>query len=100
MDIAIDVAAERPPVVSTAGPTFEPEELAGRKLGALFSRAEARDFADVYVLAQRFGRTVLLERAAALDRFTDDEVPIATSDVDTVRAFFREWANDLEKSHN
>lgn len=36
------------------GPTFDPEELAGRKLTALFDRAAARDFADVFVLAQRF----------------------------------------------
>lgn len=33
------------------GPTLVPLELAGRKLLALFGRAEARDFADVYVLA-------------------------------------------------
>ncbi len=61
VDIGIDVAAKHPPVVSVVGPTFAPEELAGRKLAALFGRAEARDFADVYVLAQHFGRTVLLE---------------------------------------
>jgi hypothetical protein len=51
----------------------------------------ARDFADVYVLADRRGREVLLGRAAQvdagldtrilvgmlsiLDRFTDDEIP-------------------------
>ena len=37
------------------------------KLVALFSRAEARDFADVYVLAQRFDRTTLLARAHEVD---------------------------------
>ena len=63
VDLAIDVAANRPPVVTIVGPTFDPEELAGRKLAALFSRAEARDFADVYVLAQRFSKELLLERA-------------------------------------
>lgn len=89
VDIAIDVAAGRPPVVSIVGPTFNPEELAGRKLVAPFDRAEARDFADVFVLAKRFGRRTLLDRAAevdrgfdtsvlavmmrSLDRFTDDE---------------------------
>jgi len=66
--------------------------LAGRKLVALFGRAEARDFADVYVLAQRFDRGLLLERAAEIDggfgehvlatmmrtlsRFMDAEIPI------------------------
>jgi hypothetical protein len=37
VDLGIDVAANRPPVVTVVGPTFDPEELAGRKLAALFS---------------------------------------------------------------
>jgi hypothetical protein len=49
VDIAIDVPPGHPPVVSIAGPTFDLEELAGRKLVALFDRAEARDFADLDV---------------------------------------------------
>lgn len=73
------------------GPTLAPLELAGRKLLALFDRAEARDFADVYVLAQRFGKDALLEQARSLaagfdlgvlvqmmetlGRFVDDEIP-------------------------
>src|SRR5690348_1306281 len=48
-------------------PTLAPEELAGHKLLALFDRAAARDFADVYVLAHRFGKDVLLARAAQID---------------------------------
>ena len=43
------------------------EELAGRKLLALFDRAEARDFADVYDIAQRYDIGLLLERAAQID---------------------------------
>ena len=35
VDLALDVAARRRPVLSIAGPTFDPEELAGRKLAAL-----------------------------------------------------------------
>lgn len=111
VEFAIDSAAGRPPVVSIVGPTFDPEELAGRKLVALFGRAEARDFADVYVLAQRFGRATLLERARevdpgfdssvlsemlrTLDRFVDDEIPIDADEVPAVRAFFRWWAAEL-----
>jgi hypothetical protein len=73
------------------GPTLAPLELAGRKLLALFGRAEARDFADVHVLTERFGEDALLIEARAadpgfdeqvlaqmmttLDRFTDDEIP-------------------------
>jgi hypothetical protein len=39
VDIARDSPPGRPPSVSIAGPTFDPEELAGRKI-ALFDRAE------------------------------------------------------------
>ena len=46
-----------PASVTAAGPTLAPEELAGHKLLALFDRAAARDFSDVYVLARLFGRT-------------------------------------------
>ena len=90
---------------------WQKEELAGRKLAALFGRAEARDFADVFVLAQRFGRAVLLARAAevdlgfdrgvlaemmrTIDRFADDELPITPEQVDAMRAFFRDWADEL-----
>jgi hypothetical protein len=113
VDLAVDIAANRPPFVTIVGPTFDPEELAGRKLAALFSRAEARDFADVYVLAQRFSKELLLERAteddlgfdhrvlaemmSTLDRFTDEELPVASSEVDTVRAFFRNWSDELDR---
>jgi predicted nucleotidyltransferase component of viral defense system len=111
VEFAIDSAAGRPPVISIVGPTFDPEELAGRKLVALFSRAEARDFADVYVLAQRFDRATLLQRAhevdpgfdrvvlaemmSTLDRFDDDELPIGSADVTAVRTFFADWAREL-----
>jgi predicted nucleotidyltransferase component of viral defense system len=49
------------------GPTFDPEELAGRKVIALFDRAAARDFADVYTLPARFGKPLLLARATEID---------------------------------
>jgi hypothetical protein len=52
---------------AAAGPTLDPEELAGRKLLALFDRAAARDFADVRLLARRFGKDVLLARASQID---------------------------------
>lgn len=54
IDIALDSAPGRPPVVSVLGPTFIVEELVGRKVVALVDRAAARDFVDVYMLAQRF----------------------------------------------
>ena len=48
------------PVASLIGPTFAPEELAGRKVVALFDRAEARDFADVFELSEHYSRDALL----------------------------------------
>ena len=69
-----------------------PRGTRSHKLLALFDRAAARDFADVYVLARLFGKDVMVARAkqidagfdtkvladmiATLDRFTDDEVPV------------------------
>jgi hypothetical protein len=44
-DLAVDTLPDFPASTTTAGPTLAPEELAGRKLLALFDRAAARDFA-------------------------------------------------------
>jgi len=109
VDIAVDATPERPAIMSVAGPTLDPEELAGRKVVALFDRAEARDFADVHVLAARYSPDHLIELAARVDagfdlaifadmleshrRFTDDEIPSA--DTAAVRAFADRWAKGL-----
>ena len=109
VDIAIDVAARFPSQISVLGPTFNHEELAGRKMLALFDRAEARDFADVFALAKHFSKELLLLRASELEvsletevlaammrslsRFSDDELPIDQSSTDELRNFFAVWAN-------
>lgn len=67
VDLALDSPPSLPPTTSIAGSTFGLEELAGRKLLALFDRAEARDFADVFMLAEHYPVDVLLGRAAQLD---------------------------------
>jgi hypothetical protein len=111
IDLALDAPPGAPPQASLIGPTFDPEELAGRKLLALFDRAEARDFADVYVLAQRYGKELLLARAAAIDagfdpavlasmlrtlaRFADDDLPVPVDEAPALRAFFAAWAAEL-----
>src|SRR5580692_7211693 len=51
VDLAVNAPPDLPASATPAGPTLAPEELAGHKLLALFDRAAARDFADVYVLA-------------------------------------------------
>lgn len=112
VDLALDSPPNLPPIASVAGPTFGLEELAGRKVIALFDRAEARDFADVFALAQRYEKELLLRRAAEIDtgfdravfatmlrtlgRFTDDEIPIDSSSVATLRSFFSRWLIQLD----
>ncbi|GGG28558.1 hypothetical protein GCM10007304_48030 [Rhodococcoides trifolii] len=70
-DLLIDLALDSPPgmpaTASIAGPTFAPDELAGRKLVALFDRAEARDFADVHTLTTHYDKNTLLSLAADVD---------------------------------
>jgi hypothetical protein len=112
IDLAVNAPPDLPASATPAGPTLAPEELAGHKLLALFDRAAARDFADVYVLANRFGKDVLLARAiridagfdasvladmiATLDRFADDEIPVPDgSSVAELRAFYATWRSEL-----
>jgi predicted nucleotidyltransferase component of viral defense system len=112
VDLAVNAPPDLPASASPAGPTLAPEELAGHKLLALFDRAAARDFADVYVLAHRFGKDSLLARAAqidagfdakvladmiaTLDRFTDDEIPVPDdSSAADLRRFYAIWRSEL-----
>ncbi|MEU4449007.1 nucleotidyl transferase AbiEii/AbiGii toxin family protein [Actinosynnema sp. NPDC050801] len=114
VDLALDTPPSRPPTASFIGPTFDLEELAGRKTLALFDRAEARDFTDVYALVQRYGKELLLARAAEVDmgfdvavfaqmlgtlsRFEDGELPIPGDRVPELRSFFANWAVELVDS--
>jgi len=112
IDLAVNAPPDLPASATPAGPTLAPEELAGHKLLALFDRAAARDFADIYVLAHRFGKDVLLARAtqidagfdatvladmiATLDRFTDNEIPVPDgSSATELRAFYATWRSEL-----
>ncbi|MPZ83336.1 MAG: hypothetical protein GEV28_24255 [Actinophytocola sp.] len=111
VDLALDTPPSRPPTASFIGPTFDLEELAGRKTLALFDRAEARDFTDVYILTKRYGKELLLARAAEVDlgfdraifaqmlrtltRFDDSELPATDDDKAVVRVFFASWAAEL-----
>ena len=100
------------PIESTdSGPTLSARDLAARKTLALFGRAEARDFADVYDLARRFGRDHLLEWAASenpgfdmqifaemlvtIDRLTDEDLPVEARAASAVRDFFHQRATEI-----
>jgi hypothetical protein len=111
IDFAIDVPPILEPVITAAGPTFAPEELAARKLTALFGRAEARDFTDIYALCQVFPKSLLIERAKQIDlgfneaelaiairsvrRFRPSELPASQVHVGQVVQYFLEWADEL-----
>jgi hypothetical protein len=61
----------RPPIESPLGRMIASEELAADKTLALFGRAAARDFVDVFALSQIFGQDQLLALAAEKDRGFD-----------------------------
>lgn len=113
IDLALDSPPGMPPTASIAGPTFAPDELAGRKLVALFDRAEARDFADVHTLTTRYDKNTLLTLAGDVDtgfdhqilatmidslqRFTDDDIPVDADSIAELRLFFATWARELRQ---
>ena len=114
-DLLVDLALEAPPTlpatVSILGPTFAPEELAARKVLALFDRAAARDFADVFELSERYDRAALYslahdqdsdvepgalaEMIGYFDRYTDADIQMDGARVSNLRRFFAEWAHTL-----
>lgn len=111
VDIALDATPGHPPVASIAGPTLDPSELAGRKVIALFDRAAARDFVDVFVLSSSFGKDELLRLAGEVDagfdvqvladmfdmlaRYTDRDLSLGGVDPLAVRKFFANWADQI-----
>jgi hypothetical protein len=112
VDLAVNAPPGSPLSITEVGPTLAPEELAGHKLLALFDRAAARDFADVYVLARRFGkdtlltcatqidagfdRAVLADMLATLDRLSDTEIPLPDGTTPAeFRAFYAIWQSEL-----
>jgi hypothetical protein len=111
VDLAVDSAPGRSATASFVGPTFAPEELAGRKMLALFDRAAPRDFVDVLLLARKYSKEELLTEASRLDagftrrlfaaqidllkRYADDDLPIAADEVPRLRSFFVTWQREL-----
>jgi hypothetical protein len=67
VDLAVDSAPVRPPTAITVGTSYAADELAARKLLALFDRAEARDFVDMHTLSTWMDLEHLLRLAARLD---------------------------------
>lgn len=111
VDIGIDSPAIAPVYQSEVGPTFALDELAGRKLLALFDRAEARDFADIYALRTTFEKSTLLARASELDdgfdvamfammiravrRFAPEDFHPVEDEFPAIALYFFEWADEI-----
>jgi hypothetical protein len=111
VDLGRDSPAEEPVDATDLGPTLSARDLAARKTLALFGRAEARDFTDVYDLARRFGRDQLLDWAAqddpgfdnqifanvltSIERLSDEDLPVQARHASELRAYFRDWAAEL-----
>ena len=114
-ELFIDFAHDSPPIMESVltdvGPSLHPEEIAGRKMCALFGRALPRDFVDVFLLQERFGIELLIERARDNDRgfsltylvemvfmlnnIPDDMLPIDPARIPELRRFFAEWALEI-----
>jgi hypothetical protein len=111
IDLCVDAPAIDEPSMTSIGPTYAPNELAVRKLLALFARALPRDFADIWTLTKDggfselvaqaplhdpgFDKLVLAEMIGALNNFSDDRIPVAPKDVAALRDFFRRSVADL-----
>ncbi|BFU46880.1 hypothetical protein [Krasilnikovia sp. MM14-A1004] len=105
-----------PPVQLSIGPVLHPDDAVANKMGALFGRAEARDFLDVdaAITSGRFSRERLLELAAATDGGFDrtvfanalaslrgitdadfDMYGVTADELAAMRARFSDWCDDL-----
>jgi hypothetical protein len=113
VDLAVDSPPLGAPMITAAGPTYPPRELAARKLLALFDRAEARDFVDVHTLSERFDLDELLGLVSDLDegfssallaemlashrRFTDDDFADLGGHPARLRTWADGWARQLQR---
>lgn len=110
----VDLAADfrlRPAESGPLGPILAGEELAADKTLALFGRAEARDFIDVFFLSQRYGLKQMCELAAEKDpgfrldvfvemlgtigRLPRDEFEVDDSVFDELLSTVAEWRERL-----
>ena len=117
LDLAVDWR-ERDPVVLSVGPVLSLEDAVGNKVGALYTRAEARDYIDVDAIraSGRFTDSELMTAAADRDagfdvimfasqleqvqRITADrfvEYGVGAAQLDRLKARFMQWAAELRE---
>jgi hypothetical protein len=106
VDLGHDVRLE-PEVQTAIGPAISIKELAADKTLALFGRAEARDFVDVFALSKLLGEDRLYELAAqkdqgftgryladalsALSRLDRGEFNVDIATYSAIRQWSKEW---------
>jgi hypothetical protein len=116
LDLARESALIMKPILTRLGPVVAPEELAGRKVLALFDRALARDFIDVYALAKHYSlesmismaRTIdsgfdpvaLSELLVTIERFEDQDLKGQGIDALEIREFFSDWHSLILRSNS
>jgi hypothetical protein len=116
---AVELAADwraNHPIQMTIGPVLHPDDAVANKMSALYGRAQARDFIDIYAairsgrydeatllrLAERadrgFDRRLFAEalsRAEVLDTPTFARYGVSGQHLDELRAHFRRWRAQL-----
>jgi len=115
LDLGVDWRAH-PPARLAIGPVLHVDDAVGNKVGALFSRAEVRDYVDVYgiVRSGRYDSAALLRLAAehdpgfdpgmfadalrAVDRLPDVAFAVydlSPADAAALRETLKRWADEL-----
>ena len=115
MDLAVDWR-EREPVALAVGPVLSLEDAVGNKVGALYSRAEARDYLDVDAIraSGRFTDAQLISVAAERDSGFDlltfasqleqakrirpervERYGVSADQLDEIQERFEGWAREL-----
>lgn len=113
IDLAQDSAMILEPVQTKIGLTLDPFELADRKLLALYDRAAARDFVDVYALSLHFERDqmvsmamridvgfdlgVLAEMLRTIERFDFRDLETSDFSAKQILEFFRQWERSIPR---
>lgn len=107
VDLAADVSPRGEPTMTFAGPVYAAAEAGSRKLLALFDRAAARDFVDVYTLARQglleqmiaqapdidlgFDVRHLAAALAQLPAIADQDLDMPEPDKPAMRDFYAQW---------
>lgn len=110
LDVAQDIRLF-PPETGPVGRTVATDELVADKVLALFARARARDFVDLYWLAELYERDRMLELAAqkdlgfdrrvfaemlgGLERLDRDEFEVDDETFERLRGFVQDWRREL-----